>query len=962
MAPHLQNVLRPLVGAALMALVGCGDPTPREQFDDEVVPVLEGYCLGSNCHGVAPGAEEGGDVIDWSFFHVRVTDSGTILDTDQAYATAKGRINKLEHPALSTLLRKPLAADSEGLVHLGGTQFRDGTASGYQTILRWIQAESEGGEGESFDALTPLQQQFASDVLPHLAMRQCMNRACHGAFSPFTRFEAPVVVDGEPIFSVEATRKNYRASRMHLFLGGSPEQSRLLRKALPIGAGGMAHRGGNAIFFGDMASEPSRALIDWAEAEREEILGESSSETSAIVFVRGPVGAATAFEHDGFQPGTDLWVLQPPEPGGATRNLTAAAHPDGPADVRDPAVNHDGTRVAFAMRRSSEAAFNIFDMRLDGGDLRQLTSDVGPLPGGARAANVQPTYGPDGRVYFTSTRAGTLADGLDVVDSEIWAVDPADGRLERLTYNPFPEVTPSFIGHGKNYGTLSFTMRRTLGGRFEAPVFRTPLDHNKAFHGDSEVHIHHGVTLDGEIVYGMRTLPDGRFSCVLLDRDNVWRGGRLAVFDRQLGPEITIGQEDTAAVGGYRHAFTILSDGSVSSGGSSPGGLFRHPVPLPDGRLLVSHAAGPIDLDDPSGSPDMGLYLASLVDNSASGEPEMNELALLLDEPGVSEYDAEPVVVRPLEDDPAHEHGWDSERVSSTGTLAFRHVETLEAIMSNLSQVGLKVLRNDLAYLRLIEALPVTPEEQASAPVGLGVHGRSRILGEVPLLGGSVFLEVPADVPFRVQYLNDERMAVGAQHNRWVHVAPDEKFPGGVAPELFPTLCAGCHGAFSGDRGDVGGPVPDIIAAASVTLATHENMNPRRPRERVRVGDELLSVDFQRDLLPLLTRSCAVSGCHRAPEPAGDLSLEAVPTALFDTAFEALLQLGDGSGGGRRYVDALGSSARNSHLIERLYGRELDADRQLGEGCEGKPPLSTDELLLFVRWIDLGAVYRGTAP
>ena len=272
-------------------------------------------------------------------------------------------------------------------------------------------------------------------------------------------------------------------------------------------------------------------------------------------------------------------------------------------------------------RLSATDASNIYEIALDGTGLTQLTFDDGSLPGGGQVSNVQPTYGPDGRVYFTSTRAGHLADGYDTLDTEIWAVDRDSLELERLTYNPSPEIKPSFIGTGKNYGTLAFTMRRTIGGRYEAPVFRFPLDRNKAYHGDPEIHIHHGITLKGDIVYGMRTMPDGRFVTTLLGRDNVWRGGRLAVFDRQFGPELPRGVEDQAAVSGFRHAFSALDDQAMTSG-VSPNGLYRHPVALPDGRLLVTHAPGPVDLDDPASNLELGLYLVTL-DEDGAGEPRV---------------------------------------------------------------------------------------------------------------------------------------------------------------------------------------------------------------------------------------------------------------------------------------------------------------------------------------------------
>jgi hypothetical protein len=812
------------------------------------------------------------------------------------------------------------------LRHLGGSQFSRRDADDLRVIIDWIARETDGGEDDGWERLTPKQQFFADEVLPHLSSRQCMNQACHGSLAPFTSFAPPMELDGTFEFPTSAVRTNYTASRMHLFLGGSPLQSRLIRKGLPLDRGGIAHRGGNNIFFlppnDDVRSDPAvDAIARWAEIEAAEVVGPTTPSVTAIVFVRGPISPATAFAHDAFNAGTDLFVLEPPEPGGVLRNLTALAHPNGPADIRDPAVSHDGTRVVFSMRLGADEAANIYEIGLDGSGLKQLTMDEGDLPGGGHVANVQPTFGPDGRVYFTSTRAGHLADGYDTLDSEIWAVDRDTLALERLTYDPSPEVEPSFIGVGKTYGTLAFTMRRTIGGRYEAPVFRFPLDHNKAYHGDPEIHIHHGITLDEEIVYGMRTLPDGRFVSSLIGRNNVWRGGRLVVFERQFGPELPRGFEEDAAVSGFRHAFSSLDARALASG-ISPNGLYRHPVALPDGRLLVSYASGPLDLDDPAANPEFGLYVVTF---SEVGEPQLSAIDVLQDEPGIAEYDAEPVLIRPLEDDISHEPAWDESRESDTGKLVFRHVETLEALGTNLEQRGLKPLRDDLVYARFLESLPRTLNEEAAAPVGIGGHVLTRILAEVPLAGGSLNVELPADRPFRVQYLNADLMAVGSQHNRWIHVAPGETFPGGVNPELYPILCASCHGSLSGRVGDVGGSVPDIITAASVTLATHENLDPRRPLEPQRIGDAPVSVDFQNSVAPLLARSCSTSGCHEGATPAAGLDLLATPTASFDSAYEALLQAGAESGAGFRYVE---SSALVLH-------RGCSAMRSVPPSCAG---------------------------
>lgn len=932
----------------------CGSPSPREVFVQDVVPLLEQNCLSSACHGVAPDAEARGEVVDFSFFFVRIRHDGTVADNEQAYERAKSRINTLEPGEFSSLLRKPLALEAGGEHHAGGHEFPKTDDPRYRILLDWIASETGGGEGRRPEELTDNQRLFMDDVLPLLATRQCMNQTCHGSVAPFTNFEPPISLHGATRFSTAAVAKNYEQARIHLHLGGDPRLSRLLRKTLPLDAGGIAHRGGNDIFFASTNSDEAGAIVQWANAERQAVLGSQTPEVRGVVFVRGPVQPQGAFVQDAFNPGTDLWVLEPATPGGKLRNLTQALHSQA-ADIRDPAVSHDGKRVAFAMRQSAADAFNIYEVGVEGDGFRKLTEDSAQLPGGGSAMNVQPTYGPDGRIYFASTRAGHLADGFDTADSEIWAVEPSSGVLERMTFSPSPEITPSFIPTGKAYGTLAFTMRRTIGARFEAPVFRMPLDHNKSFHGDPELHVHHGVSLVDSVVYGMRTLPDGRFSCVLLGRDNLWRGGTLAIFDRQFGPEIPVGSEGLAAVGGFRHAFSRVST-SVTQSGWSAGGLYRHPVPLPDGRILVTRAASALNLDDPGAAPDMGLAIVQLEEKRNTGEPAIAAETTLLDQSGLSEYDAEPIVVRPLEDDPGHAHAWDRERTTDTGVFSHRYVQTLEAIFSNLGQHGAKSLRTDLAYARFVEAIPTTPALHGAAPTGLSSNMAARLLGEVPLMGGSVFASVPADRAFRLQLLDSDRMAVGTQHNRWIYVAPGEKFPGGVSPELYPVLCAGCHGGLSGKRGDVGGPVPDLITTASVTLATHENLDPRRPLAPVVVGSDPTNIVFQGAIASMLEASCV--SCHAGADPAGGLSLERTKTAKFDAAYEALLAAGSFSGGDHAYVDATTPSARQSYLLERVLGRELDAPRKVDGQCPGDPPLTDAQKLDLIRLIDVGAPYR----
>ena len=87
-----------------MAGVACGSTTAREQFEEDVVPVLEGSCLSASCHGVSADSEARGEVVNWDYFYVRIQDDGQIADLDAAYRTTLSRVNTIEQPEFSTLL------------------------------------------------------------------------------------------------------------------------------------------------------------------------------------------------------------------------------------------------------------------------------------------------------------------------------------------------------------------------------------------------------------------------------------------------------------------------------------------------------------------------------------------------------------------------------------------------------------------------------------------------------------------------------------------------------------------------------------------------------------------------------------------------------------------------------------------------------------------------------------------
>ncbi len=871
----------------MILLAGCTPSlTPREVFEAEVVPVFERGCTAGACH-VTTSAPSAGLAF--------ATDGdGVIVDLDAAYVSAKARIDTTEDPAFSSLLRKTVATTWGGLPHAGGVQFSSPDDPAYVALADWIAVESGGGEDPP--TLTAGERRYADTVQPVLAARGCFEAACHGTEGAMPFRLDPGVRDA---FPVAATRANYEAARTMLSLDGEPALSRLLRKALPLWEGGIVHKGGNTGFLSDLDDPGAAAILAWACAEREDELGEDCApRTDGFVYVRGPAEPADVFDLDVYAPGSDLWWWRD----GASEDLTGALHA-APADVRDPAVDATGTRLVFAMRTAADAGHALWELDLGTRVACRLTD-----PG--LATDRHPTWGPDGHVWFASTRAGSLDDAGTRPDAELYELDPDTGALTRRTFTPHVEIKPIFLVHGnENGGEVAFTaLREAEPDQRRAHPFRFPPDLA------TEYHQHFGITPPETLMDDLRELPDGRYVTVLGELDQGWEGGSLAIVDRNFGPEIPDG--GAASIPNYRDPLTRLGDGR----------RWRDPAALPDGRILAAVSDG-------------GRYriVALTLAESVRGEgPTILDEEPLAEDAALSVYDPEPVAVRqpaPM----AAVLAWDPE--ATVGTLHHQGLPMIEALLARLPPSGARPVRDDIVGVRIIEGLA-----REDAFTGIPARTPTRVLGELALAADGTFqAELPAGVPFRIQGLDAEGRAIGTPHNRWFYVAPGQILSQGVQaehPDVYGARCAGCHGALDGDPDHAFG-ASDVLTMASITLSRYADGDPARPLDPPLLGDDTrIEVDWRRDVRPLLT-GCA--DCHDASLPP---RLDDTPTDRYDAGYEALLA---------GWVEP--GSARRSRLVEVLAGEELDARGAAPADPHGD--LDIAAVRTVSRWIDLGAAWVG---
>lgn len=934
-------------GLLLALACGCSDssePTGEELFRAQVAPVLEARCGAEVCHGVRQMSDAEGLPEDAWVIHVDAR--GRLADWRQAYRASKAKINAAEAPAFSTLLRKPLGTVWGGLAHGGGDNLVSPHDPAYEAIAAWIEREERGGEDPQPAQLGELEAFFSEQVQPHLIGRSCAAANCHGleAFTPF-RLDPGIPAEGAaPRWSVEMTRHNYREARGFLSLDGDPTQSRLLEKSIPLHLGGITHRGGNDAFISGPGDPAWEALIEWAERERQELDDSPDGSVDGVVFVRGPLQAGSIFDPSGFVGGRDLYLLSPVEPDGAQTNLTEHLH-DGAADVRDPDVSPEGTHVVFSMRRRQEEGFQLWELDLTSGEARQLTDDPAALSDGTALANLQPVYGPDEYVYFSSNRHDVLAERADAPDLDLFRLPRAGGPIERLTYTPAPEIDPAIFRVAPHDGYLVFSYRRAVDARDKTVGFSFPLD----FHVD--YHIYFGLTPEANVLHGFSELPDGRSAAIVADTDNVWRGGQLAIVDRNLGPDLASNTPvEQASLPGYAQTLRVLDD-QVSPRGVSQAGVYRDPAALPDGSLLAAWAPGPVDLGDPQAAPRFQLVHLEVAETrqrcrGLGCTPSIESTRVLVDLEEESAFS--PVPVR------RWARRWESDFAldpEEPALFSMIDIGVNDGIMQQLFPAGEKSFVDQARYVRLVEALPAATAFGAGAT--LAPHMPARILGEVDLHEDqSLYVQVPAGVPFRTQLLDESRMSLGLQHNRWLFVWPGQHFRQSTTVQLYDQRCGGCHGSASGRPEDAWRAV-DTTTQASVTLAQYEDRNPRRPRRPIELGESTRrAVDFVADAWPIIERGCASAVCHGGG--AGGLALSNQPSGDYSLAYVNLMSRGDE--GGAALVDIERFSARRSLLIAIASGRSLQAG-----GAGGDHPavhLSQQEVLTLVRWVEVGAPYR----
>lgn len=273
-------------------------------------------------------------------------------------------------------------------------------------------------------------------------------------------------------------------------------------------------------------------------------------------------------------------------------------------------------------------------------------------------------------------------------------------------------------------------------------------------------------------------------------------------------------------------------------------------------------------------------------------DPATRRSVAVFDDPAWHDIQAQRIAPRPVPD------GRSSvvEPEEPTGQLY-----CLNAYVSDLPQPFSPAPGTPLRF-RVVEGVPVAVE--AGSPLVA-----KRVLGEFRTdPDGSFKLRVPANIPIELQLLDSSGMML--RSCRWIWVRNKEA-----------RGCIGCH------------EDPELTPENRyATALARSAVNLTLPPERRR------TVSFRRDVAPVLESKCAGAACHSGAVP---------PQLAKKSDFGAYLA----------------PAARISPLVWRLHGKKIPLPwSQLdGDGAvppmppPGSPPLTEDEKLTIIEWIDLGA-------
>ncbi len=700
---------------------------------------------------------------------------------------------------------------------------------------------------------------------------------------------------------------------------------------------------------------------------------------SVTVDVAG--GNGLVLDYERYVPGGQLVMLTPPRPDGVLKVITA----DFPnADFNGADVSFDAKQVVFSMKRDPDDHYHIYTAQLPEGPDGKF--EIHQLTGGPHD-DINPIYIPGGRIAFVTnemyTEMGARHDeynhGRGVTQLATISVDGGDADRRLASQNLSHTVAPWIRFDGR----IGYSRWEHLGPVNDVKLFVANPDGTQML-GLAGQHAKPSNSL-----FSVRELEPNVMIGIATSRERTIHAGALVKIDARdqsdpvcMDPKI-LDKGGRLCFDEENVRYEILTPDVPTTEAPSPVGRYREPSVLPDGRILVSWASGPVnDLSEQSVTPpDFGIYIF---------DPVTKRNQLVYNDRNTWDLNALPVV-------PRREPPVIGDTVASTidptkpvriGSVDIKKTSLNEIVKgAQFGDDGVP-LSEALAHAVKVRIIEGFSSEAAKGVTmfGLTMDEGAAILGEADIRpDGSWLAEIPPYIPVHLQPIDKYGLSIRNQR-LWIQGMPGED-----------RRCIGCHE----QRAGVGAPARGQNPTAA-EQAVQQFLAPVMERRELPWA---LKPDYQLTTQPkiviqkILDEKCVQchsggpndpfagrtyqmtmtapgSGtAHTFTIPYLDLSSDEIevvydnkaasyPKSYVSLFFPAAMEMGMGNAqitGDVPPMWAIPNNARQSALIRKLNIRAADGTFAWGHSTlhpeDVGVTLTDDERLALIQSIDVGGQF-----
>lgn len=407
--------------------------------------------------------------------------------------------------------------------------------------------------------------------------------------------------------------------------------------------------------------------------------------------------------------------------------------------IRDPEISYDGRRILFSKRNNIEEDYHIYEMDIDGKNLKQLTAAKG-------VSDIDPQYLPDGDIVFSSTREPKYCMCNIHIMANLFRMEADGANITQLGKSTLFEGHGTIMPDGRIlYDRWEYVDRNF--GDAQGLWTMNPDGTNQSIYFGNNTNSPGGF-IDARSIPGTDKVISILGSC----HDRPW--GALGIINRKKGMD----GKDPVEITWPSSAKNLIGKGNWDTFMQLKT-LYEDPYPLNDTYFLCSRTIG---LGE-----QMGLFLIDTFGN---------EQLIYTEAPGC--YN--PIPIKPRE----KEFSIEDKRNYKSATGKFY----VQDVYQGTHMKGVE--RGSVKYMRVIESVE---KRSWTEPAwnGQGVHRPAmnwhsfeckKIWGTVPVEeDGSVYVEVPADKYVYFQLLDENKMMIQSMRS-------------GTMVHSGETLgCIGCH-------------------------------------------------------------------------------------------------------------------------------------------------------------------------